>query len=306
MNSSEPRIVFATAAPVGWRLWWIAARPRTLTIAIAPVVVGASLAWSAGAALDLPVFLATLLCAILIQAGTNLLNDVGDFERGTDRADRLGPPRVTAAGWAAPRTVRRAGWLAFGLAVLIGLGLVWHGGLPILALGLASIAAGWAYSGGIRPVSHTPLGEVFVLAFFGIVAVAGSHYLQAGTWSAASLAAGCALGAMGAAVLMVNNYRDLDGDRAAGRRTLVALIGPARARSLYAALMLVPFALPLWLALNEPARVPAMLAWLALPLAWRAIHGLRQLRGAALNRVLAQTAATQFAYGLLLAIGVLI
>ena len=163
-------------------------------MAVTPVVVGASLAWAEGAAANWPVFVLTLACAVLIQVGTNLLNDVSDFEKGNDRADRVGPLRVTAAGWATPSEVRRAAGVVFGLAMVIGVVLVWLGGLVILGLGLFSIVAGWAYSGGSRPVSHGPFGELFVLMFFGLVAVGGSHYLQAGQWSPLIVPAGLAIG----------------------------------------------------------------------------------------------------------------
>jgi len=305
MIPSEPRLAEIAARPSRLRLWWTAARPRTLSIALTPVVVGGAIAWSEGASLHLPVFLATLACALLIQIGTNLLNDVADFERGNDRPERVGPLRVTAAGWATPRQVRRAGALAFAVAALCGLGLVIHGGAVILVLGLASIAAGWAYSGGVRPVSHSPLGELFVLAFFGIVAVCGSHYLQSGRLSAAALAAGVALGAMAAAVLLVNNHRDVDGDRKAGRRTLAAVLGPGRSRALHAALMLLPFALPPWLAFGAHFHTTTLLALLALPLSLIAIRGMRSKQGIALNPVLGQTALAQLVFGALLAIGML-
>jgi 1,4-dihydroxy-2-naphthoate octaprenyltransferase len=289
-----------------WERWWVASRPRTLTMALAPVLAGSSLAWSGGAAPNWPVFALTLLCAVLIQVGTNLLNDVADHEKGNDGADRVGPLRITAAGWATPAEVRRAAWLAFGTALALGLVLVWRGGPAILALGLVSIAAGWAYSGGRRPISYRASGEVFVLAFFGLVAVTGSHYLQAGHWSPVAVVAGAALGAMAAAVLLLNNYRDLGPDRAAGRRTLAAVLGPHRSRALYAALMLLPFALPAWLALRDPTTTPyAWLAWLAAPLAVNAIAGMRARTGRALNAVLGQTAITQFAFALLLSVGLL-
>ena len=306
MIPSEPRLAEIATRPSRLHLWWTAARPRTLSIALTPVVVGCAIAWSEGAALNFAVFLATLACALLIQIGTNLLNDVADFERGNDRPERVGPLRVTAAGWATPRQVRRAGVLAFAAAALCGLGLVIHGGAAILALGFASIAAGWAYSGGVRPVSHSPLGELFVLAFFGIVAVCGSHYLQSGRLSAVAIATGFALGAMAAAVLLVNNHRDVDGDRKAGRRTLAAVLGPARSRSLHAALMLLPFALPLWLAFGARSHAATLLALLALPLALIAIRNMRSKQGVALNPVLGQTALAQLAFGTLLAIGMLL
>ena len=275
-------------------------------MAITPVVVGASLAWAEGAAANWPVFVLTLACAVLIQVGTNLLNDVSDFEKGNDRADRVGPLRVTAAGWATPREVRRAAGIVFGLAMAIGLVLVGLGGLVILGLGLFSIVAGWAYSGGSRPVSHGPFGELFVLLFFGLVAVGGSHYLQSGQWSPVIVPAGLAIGSMAAAVLLLNNYRDLAADTAAGRRTLAAVIGPARSWALYAVLMLLPLALPTWLALRNPPHPAAWLAWVCAPLLISLVWRMGRASGAALNPVLGQTALAQAAFGLLLAAGMLL
>ena len=249
----EPIIV----APRGWRLWWQAARPRTLTIAATPVIAGTALAWSQGAHPAWLAALAALFAALLIQAGTNLHNDAADYERGNDTAARIGPPRVTAAGWATPRAVKRAAFLAFAGAFASGTYLVAVGGWPILAIGLASLAAAWAYSGGPRPISYTPLGELFVLVFFGIFAVAGSHYLQSGHLSATALLAGLAIGAPAAAVLLVNNYRDLDGDKAAGRRTLAAVLGRAGAQRLYGFLMLLPFVLTPVIAIARPGALLA-------------------------------------------------
>jgi 1,4-dihydroxy-2-naphthoate octaprenyltransferase len=297
----------ANGAPRGLRLWWLAARPRTLTLALTPVVVGAALAWAEGAAPSWPSFAAALACALLIQAGTNLHNDAADFERGNDRSDRVGPVRVTAAGWATPAQVRGAAHLAFALALAGGLYLVWVGGLPILLIGLASLALGYAYSGGPRPLSHTPLGELFVLLFFGLVAVAGSHYLQSGRLSPAALVGGFALGCFAAAVLLVNNYRDLEQDKAAGRRTLAGLLGRRRACWLYALFMLAPFAALATLAARLPEGAAALPALLALPACLRLALGLGATPlGPALNRVLAATAGAQVRYGLPLALGLTI
>lgn len=289
-----------------WYRWWVASRPRTLTMAVAPVVAGACLAWSDGAAVRPLVFALTLACAVLIQAATNLLNDVADHEKGNDGAARVGPLRITAAGWATPREVRRAAKIAFGIALLLGLVLVASGGVAILALGLFSIGAGWAYSGGPRPVSYRATGELFVLTFFGLVAVTGTYYLQAHAWSLAALGVGAALGAIAAAVLLLNNYRDLDADTAAGRRTLAAVLGRPRARALYAGLMLAPLTLVPALALAPPSRPGVWLALLAAPLLARPVQAIRRLNGPALNAVLGQTALAQLAFGALLSIGVLI
>jgi 1,4-dihydroxy-2-naphthoate octaprenyltransferase len=285
----------------GWHRWWVGARPRTLTMAVAPVLVGAGMALGEGVAPRWAVLALTLACAVLIQVGTNLLNDVSDFERGNDRADRVGPTRITAAGWATPREVRAAAIVVLLLALLCGAALVWQGGLAILAIGLLSLLFAWAYSGGSSPVSHGPWGEVFVLLFFGLVAVAGTYYLQAGAWSLATLPAGLAMGSMAAAVLLLNNYRDLAADAAAGRHTLAAVLGPAGARWLYAMLLLLPLALPPWLALRSGSGPVALTTLVMAPLVLSLIVRMRRRQGPALNPVLGQTALSQLAFGLLLA-----
>lgn len=291
-----------SATPSGLRLWWLAVRPRTLPLAATPVLVGTALAWAEGAPRSWLVAGAALLAAMLIQAGTNLHNDAADCERGADGAGRLGPTRITAAGWATPAQVRAAAIAAFGLAFLIGLYLAVIGGGPIVAVGLASLAAGWAYSGGPRPISYTPFGELFVLVFFGLVAVGGSYFLQAGALSPASIVTGLAVGAPAAAVLMANNLRDLAADIAAGRRTLAAVIGPAASRCVHALLVLAPFAL-------LPFFAPGPWAWLALfalPNSAVVARRAQRAEGAALNGVLAGTARAQFLFGLLFAIGCLL
>jgi 1,4-dihydroxy-2-naphthoate octaprenyltransferase len=304
MKPELPEAV-VTAPPQGWRVWWTAARPRTLSISVTPVVLGTAIAWSEGAAHAWLPALAALLCALLIQAGTNLHNDAADFERGNDTPERVGPLRVTAAGWAPPADVRHVAIAAFAAAFALGSYLVAVGGWPILVIGLTSLAAGWAYSGGPRPISHTPLGELFVWIFFGLGAVAGSHWLQAQQLSVMALLGGAALGSLAAAVLMVNNYRDLDGDIRAGRRTLAAVLGAAGARRAYAAMMLAPFAVPLLFAAQ--GRVGALLAFGALPLCARVVARIaRGETGAALNLLLAGTARAGFVFGLLLAVGVML
>ena len=291
------------APPTGWRIWWTAARPRTLTIAATPVLLGSAVAWAEGAPHGWAAAAGALCCALLIQAGTNLHNDAADYERGNDTAARVGPLRVTAAGWARPGEVRRAALVAFALAFALGIYLVGVGGWPILAVGLAALAAGWAYSGGPRPISYTPLGEALVWVFFGVVAVMGSHWLQAGRLSAAAFLGGAALGSIAAAVLMLNNYRDLAGDLAAGRRTLAAVLGPRGARRAYAAFMLAPFATLPWLAADgRPGAWLALAALLpCLSLARRVAHS---APGPTLNLLLAGTARAEFLFGALLAIGI--
>jgi 1,4-dihydroxy-2-naphthoate polyprenyltransferase len=291
--------------PHGLPVWWAAIRPRTLSIAATPVLVGTALGVAQGATLAWAPLFATLACALLIQVGTNLHNDAADHERGNDRADRIGPLRVTAAGWVSARGVRRAAGVAFGGALLLGAYLVGVGGWPILAIGLASLLAGWSYSGGPRPISHTALGEVFVVVFFGIVAVLGSAWLQGAAGGGAALLAGVMVGLPAAAVLLVNNYRDLEADLRAGRRTLAAVLGRPLARRVYATLMLLPFViLP---ALPLIGHRGAWLGLVALLPAWHCVRALeRSPIGPELNPLLAATARTGFALGMLLALGFLI
>jgi 1,4-dihydroxy-2-naphthoate octaprenyltransferase len=291
--------------PSRWRIWWTAARPRTLTLATAPVLVGTALAWAEGAPQQWPVVLAILCAALLIQIGTNLHNDAADFERGNDLADRLGPLRVTAAGWATARQVRTASALAFALSFLLGIYLVAQGGWPIIAIGLASLAAGVAYSGGRKPISHTPLGEFFVWVFFGVLAVAGTYWLQAGHLSPSVWIAGAAIGLPAAAVLLVNNLRDVVVDTRSGRRTLAAVLGDARTRQLYALLMFLPYAsLPMLALSGLPGAALAILSLPACLVLVRCLHS--GLNGPALNLLLARTAQCALGFAALLALGVLI
>jgi 1,4-dihydroxy-2-naphthoate octaprenyltransferase len=298
--------VGAIAVPTPFRAWWLAMRPATLSIAVVPVLAGMALAWHDAGRLSWPVALAALAAAILIQVGTNLFNDVGDYERGADATDRLGPPRATSMGWLTAAEVRRAASTSFGLAVVLGAYLVSVGGWPILAIGLASVAAGIAYTGGPRPIAYGASGELFVLAFFGVAATAGTYYLLAGRLTLAALVAGVILGALAAAVLVVNNYRDLEGDRRVGKRTLAVRLGRTATRVEFAALVLLPFALlPLLGALTAAG------TWMMLPLAvapfaaglvsafWQAPIDV------ALNRYLRYTAQLQLAFGLLLSLALL-
>lgn len=282
---------------------WTAIRPKTLSLAVAPVLLGGALAWSETGAPLWAVFGLTMFCALAIQIGTNLLNDVHDAEAGGDGPDRLGPLRVTAAGLARPREVKIAAAMSFGAAILGGLYLVSVGGLPILLIGLASLVAAYTYSGGVRPLSHTPWSEIFVFVFFGVIAVAGSYYLQIGRFSLAAVLLGLALGAHAAAVMLVNNVRDASTDLAAGRRTLVSVIGENRARWLYAGLMLAPFAIVLFLPEIRALWGP----WLVLPAcAWLAWSFVVMPIGPAMNRHLARSALAQAGFAAFVSVSLLL
>jgi 1,4-dihydroxy-2-naphthoate polyprenyltransferase len=285
----------------------MAARPRTLPAAAAPVLVGTALAATLGT-FHVLTFVAALVGALFIQIGTNLSNDYSDARRGADTEDRLGPVRVTAGGLVPPRQVLIATYVAFGCAVLCGVYLTVVAGWQILAIGAASILAGVLYTGGPRPYGYEGLGEVFVFLFFGVVAVAGSYYAQRQELTWVPLVLSVPVGFLATGILVVNNVRDLETDRRAGKRTLVVRLGRDRARGLYAALVYGAFLTgPLTWALGAPGLSPWLfLCWLALPLAPPLVRAVRnRTDGAALNRALGGTGMLQLAFCVLLSAGLL-
>jgi 1,4-dihydroxy-2-naphthoate octaprenyltransferase len=276
------------------RIWLMAARVRTLPAAIAPVLVGTALAGFLHVFHPLR-FVAALVGAMFIQVGTNLSNDYSDARRGADTEDRLGPVRVTAGGLVPPGQVLIATYLTFGVACLAGGYLVVVAGWQLLLVGAASILAGVLYTGGPRPYGYEGMGELFVFLFFGVVAVAGSFFVQVRhlNWEAFALAVPVGLIASG--LLVVNNVRDIETDRRAGKRTLAVRLGRARARRLFAVMVFGP--LKPWL----------FLPWLTLPLAARVVRVVRnRTDGASLNVALAQTGMLQLAFCTLLAAGLLL
>ncbi|MEA2220886.1 MAG: 1,4-dihydroxy-2-naphthoate polyprenyltransferase [Solirubrobacteraceae bacterium] len=287
-------------------IWLMAARLRTLPAAIAPVLVGTSLAYQLDDVFRPGSFVAALLGSILIQVGTNLSNDYSDARRGADAEDRLGPVRVTAGGLVPPKQVLMATYVTFGLAVLCGVYLVATAGIELLFVGIASIAAGVLYTGGPRPYGYEGLGEVFVFLFFGIVAVAGSTFAQTETWPWQAFVLAVPVGLLAAAILVVNNVRDIDSDRRAGKRTLAVRLGRRRGRLLYAAMVYgsyVVVVLP-WLLGSLSALL--LLSWLTLPVA----VGLARMvqshtDGPTLNEALARTGQLQLAFCVLLCAGIL-
>jgi 1,4-dihydroxy-2-naphthoate octaprenyltransferase len=280
----------------------MAIRPATLSAAVAPVLVGTAVAAAHGQFHGL-VFGVTLAAALFIQIGTNLANDLFDFEQGADTADRLGPPRVTQTGLMSPAEVRTAMVVSFGAAVLCGCYLAVVGGWPIVMIGVLSIAAGVAYTGGPWPLGYHGLGDAFVFVFFGLVAVMGTFYLQTQTLSGAAAAAAVPVGFLVTAILVVNNLRDIDTDRRANKRTLAVRIGAGATRVEYAALVAGAYVVP-WLFL------PALTAALPLPTLPLAIGLGRSVlagaTGAALNPVLKRTAGLHLAYSGLLAVAFLV
>jgi 1,4-dihydroxy-2-naphthoate octaprenyltransferase len=291
----------------GLRLWAAASRPRTLPAAIAPVFVGTAAAVEAADELRVGAFFAALVGSVFIQIGTNLANDYSDAKRGADSVDRLGPVRVVASGLVAPRRVLVATWVAFGVAVAAGIYLTAVAGPAILAVGIVSILAGVLYTGGPRPYGYAGLGEAFVFLFFGLVAVNGSFYVQLERLEWLPFALSIPVGFLSTSILVVNNVRDIDTDRRAGKRTLAVRLGRDRARNLYAALVVGAFlTLPVAIGLTG-GTAWGLLALASAPLALRPLRAVRtRTDGPALNAALAATGALLAAFSVLLTAGLLI
>ena len=282
--------------------WWLALRPWSFTISLAPILVGTALAGLDGYAPQLGIVAAAFAASILIHAGTNLQNDVGDFRRGADLMGRIGPPRATTEGWLPASQVQGVATLCFALAVVPGAYLAVRGGWPIVAIGLASISAGAAYTAGPRPVAYSGWGEVFVIAFFGLIAVGGMYYLHVGNVGSTPLAAGAAVGSLAAAVLVVNNLRDIDSDRRIGKNTLAVRCGRRFTTWEYAVLLYLPFFLVVAVALREGL---ALLLAPVILLPWGALLAHRVWRrpaGAWLNAALGATAKLGLVFAVLLSL----
>lgn len=286
------------------RVWLLATRPATLTAALSPVTVGAAAAWraSGGAGYRWGAVLAALLGAMFIQVGTNLANDVFDFEKGADTADRLGPTRVTQAGLLTPSQVRAGMVLSFALATAAGVYLTAVAGWPIVAIGVASIASGVAYTGGPYPLGYNGLGDVFVFAFFGVVAVCGTAFVALGSVPPLALALSVPVGALATAVLVVNNVRDHQTDVRAGKRTVVVRFGRRFGVVEYVACWVAALAVPVALAATRGS------AWLLLPLLTAPVGvGLARkvatVEGRPLNPVLGATAGALLLHSALTAAG---
>ncbi|HEX8158931.1 MAG TPA: 1,4-dihydroxy-2-naphthoate polyprenyltransferase [Solirubrobacteraceae bacterium] len=295
----------AVASADAARIWFMAARVRTLPAAVAPVLVGTSLAIQRGVFRP-GAFIAALLGSLLIQIGTNLANDYSDARRGADAEDRVGPVRVTAGGLVPPRQVLVATYVTFGLAVLCGVYLVAVAGIELLFVGIASIAAGVLYTGGPKPYGYEGLGEIFVFLFFGVAAVTGSAFAQLRTWPWEAFVLAVPVGLLAAAILVVNNVRDMDSDARAGKRTLAVRLGRERARTVYGVMVYGAYLvapLPWLLGSLSPW---LFLPWLTLALAVRLARTVREhADGPTLNEALAQTGLLALAFCLLLSAGVL-
>jgi 1,4-dihydroxy-2-naphthoate octaprenyltransferase len=282
----------------------MAARPRTLPAALAPVLVGTALAIHDDEFAALA-FIAALLGALFIQVGTNLANDYSDARRGADTEDRLGPVRVTAGGLVPPKQVLVATYVSFGLAVLVGIYLIAKAGPIVLAIGAASIAAGVLYTGGPRPYGYEGLGEFFVFTFFGIVAVTGTYFVQAETLEWEAFAFAVPVGLMATAILIVNNVRDMDTDRRAGKRTLAVRMGRERTRAFYVVTVALAYVVAIVMAIVWSPWV--LLPLLSIPLAVKVIELVREhVDGPTLNEALGRTGQVQLVFCVLLSAGILL
>jgi 1,4-dihydroxy-2-naphthoate octaprenyltransferase len=290
-------------APGSARAWLIGTRPPTLTAGIAPVLVGAAVAlrddaFEAGPAL------AALIGAIALQVGANFANDLSDFRRGADTADRIGPPRVTQLGLLTERQVLVGMLASFGLAAVIGLYLAVVGGWPIIGIGLASILAAVTYTGGPWPFGYRGLGELFVFVFFGLVAVTGTYYVQAGEVTGDALAAAIPVGLTVTAILVVNNVRDIDTDRAARKLTLAVFLGRRLARYQFLLTVAAAYLAAAALVIAGAFSPWVLLSWLSIPAAIGPVRAvLTRVEGPPLNAALRDTARLHFIFALLLAIG---
>jgi 1,4-dihydroxy-2-naphthoate octaprenyltransferase len=278
--------------------WILASRPQTLTAAVVPVTVGAACAHAAGG-LRFDATLAALVVAIWIQIGTNFANDVFDYEKGADTGERLGPTRAVQAGLLDARAMHRGMWTAFAVAILAGLYLAWIAGWPMLLVGAASIASGIAYTGGPYPLGYHGLGDVFVMIFFGFVAVCGTAFVNLGAIPEIAWWAAVPVGAISTGILVVNNVRDRKSDVAAGKRTLAVRLGRAGGVAEYVVLMVASYAVPTALVLTGRAGPWMLLPLLSLPVGVALTVQLQRREGPPLNATLVGTARLLVVYGVL-------
>lgn len=289
-----------------FQIWWQAFRPKTLTAAVVPIVAATALAAFEGFAIQWWIPLCALIASVCIQIGTNLVNDAVDFHRGADTKDRLGPVRVTQAGLVTSSQVMQMGFLFFGIAVVAGLPLVIAGGLPILLIGLVSLVCGYAYTGGPFPLAYRGLGDLFVILFFGLIAITGLYFLLTQRWSVSALILGLQVGLHCAVLIAINNFRDMQGDALVGKRTLPVRFGKTFARAEILVFLILPFVLNVyWFNLNAPWA--AGLGLLLLPLAISIIWKVFTIEPSpTYNKLLGQSAAVHFGFGVMTAVGFLL
>ncbi|MDA3861847.1 MAG: 1,4-dihydroxy-2-naphthoate polyprenyltransferase [Melioribacteraceae bacterium] len=287
------------------KIWILASRPKTLPAAAAPVFVGTAVAFSTD---DLNLLAATLalICSLLIQIGTNFVNDLYDFLKGSDDENRVGPTRALAAGWISPAQMKLAIYLTFGITFILGLFLVYHAGWIILLIGILSIISGYAYTAGPYPLAYNGLGDVFVFVFFGVVATVGTYYVQALQFSPFVLFASVPVGLLITNILVVNNYRDADEDKKKNKNTLAVKFGKPFARFQYNISLLVSYVIPICIFVLYDTSIYILLPLISIPLGIKLIIEMRTFVGERLNKTLELTAKLSILFSLLFAIGIIL
>lgn len=288
-----------------FQIWLLAARPKTLPAAAAPVIAGSAVAFYDGGFRVAPA-LAALFGALLLQIGANLANDVFDFHRGADTVERLGPARVTQSGLLSPAQVLRGMWVCFGLATIMGVYLTAVAGWPVVLIGAASILAAIAYTGGPIPLGYYGLGDLTVFLFFGPVAVCGTYYVQAGDVGLHAILSSLPMGFLITAILVVNNLRDIETDRAAGKRTLAVRLGGSATRWEFLLLIVGAYLVVMFMILFRVTPFWVLLCWLSLPLAASMVRDVWREVGRPLNSVLAGTGRLTLVFALLFALGLIV
>lgn len=282
--------------------WVLAIRPRTLPAAAAGVIMGAAMAWHDGY-FRLDAVLVCLFTALMLQIGSNLANDVFDFERGTDTAERMGPTRVTQAGLLTPKQVKFGMVVVFGLSAILGLYLAWLGGWVIIILGAAAIISAIAYTGGPFPIGYYGLGDIFVFIFFGLASVAGTYYIQAGMVTSAVWWMAIPPGLIITAILVVNNLRDIENDRKGGKHTMAVRLGEQGTKIQYIVCMVVAYLILIPVVGAGLIPWTTLLAWFSLPFAYQATQVVLTQKGRSLNMALAKTGQTALVFSLLFWLG---
>lgn len=285
--------------------WFLAARPKTLLAAVVPVMVGSALTIHSGH-LFLPYSLIALVCSILIQIGTNYTNDLYDYLKGSDTKERKGPMRVLSAGLISVKEMKFGIFIVFFVAFLLGLYLVYSSGWVILVIGVISIMAGLAYTAGPFPLAYNGLGDVFVFLFFGIVGTMGTYYLHYQEFTLLSFLVSLPVGALITNILVVNNFRDIEEDRTAGKKTLAVIFGSTFSKIQFSVLLMISFVIPIIIFFYYDFSYWIFLPYIALPIAVILIKMLNGLRGTELNKTLELSAKFSGLYGLLFSIGIVV
>lgn len=289
----------------GYQIWLLAIRPKTLAAAVAPVIVGTSMAYMDGS-FSLGPAIACLLAALLLQIGSNLANDVFDYEKGADQGERFGPTRVTQAGMLTPGDVKRAMLVVFLLSAFIGIYLIFVGGWPILFVGMTAILTAIAYTGGPFPLGYHGLGELFVFIYFGLVAVAGTYYVQVLSITTQNWWMAFAVGLLTVAILIVNNLRDIDSDRVVNKRTLAVRFGERFSHLEYIICILGAYIIPVVLWGMGQLPLLSLLIFLTIPSALRMVQSILTDRGQELNKTLAGTSRLELFFALYFALGIVL